>query len=196
MKNLLLILSFLWILNLHSQNKSDKSPRERIQEITATIKNSPNESWETLYIARGLAWEELGNYKEAIDDYKLARTLMKEECDLCTENIANAMYKMNDYHAAIREYTKLIDKNNFLVDQLVLFYFQRGFCKYKVDDIRGAIQDYNKVIEFQPKHKEAFYNRGCARYFINQKNEACLDWSEAGELGMDEAYIQIKKYCN
>ena len=28
------------------------------------------------------------------------------------------------------------------------------------------------------------------------KNNACIDWSEVGELGYSKAYDKIKQYCN
>lgn len=31
---------------------------------------------------------------------------------------------------------------------------------------------------------------------LNQKQKACLDWRNTGELGAEYAYDLIKKYCN
>lgn len=66
----------------------------------------------------------------------------------------------------------------------------------KFEDSRGAIADYNKVIQQNPKHTQAYYNRGLSKMILNDKNGACLDWSKAGELGDPDAYDLIKKYCN
>ena len=59
-----------------------------------------------------------------------------------------------------------------------------------------AIDDFSKVIEMNPKDYEAFFARGNAKYQANKKDEACLDWSKAGELGYMKVYDVIKKTCN
>ena len=61
---------------------------------------------------------------------------------------------------------------------------------------RGAIDDFSKAIEINPKDSKAYSMRGIAKYKINDKNGACLDWSKAGELGEDNAYNIIRKFCN
>jgi hypothetical protein len=52
------------------------------------------------------------------------------------------------------------------------------------------------TIELNPNDKFAYYNRGSAKYNLNQKNSACLDWSKAGELGFSEAYDAIQRSCD
>jgi len=42
--------------------------------------------------------------------------------------------------------------------------------------------------------KEAWFNRGLIYVFMGKK-EACTDLSQAGELGITEAYNLIKRYC-
>lgn len=42
---------------------------------------------------------------------------------------------------------------------------------------------------------EAYFNRGNAKNKIEDINGACFDWSKAGELGFENAYETIKKYC-
>ncbi len=39
-------------------------------------------------------------------------------------------------------------------------YFYSGNEKANSGDLQGAIEDYNKAIELNPKHAEAYYNRG------------------------------------
>jgi hypothetical protein len=38
--------------------------------------------------------------------------------------------------------------------------------------------------------------RAYSKLYLKQKKSACLDLSKAGELGLEEAYEEIKKYCN
>ncbi len=75
-------------------------------------------------------------------------------------------------------------------------YFEKARNKSLKGDERGAILDYNKCIELNPKYADAYYGRGFAKYYSNDKNGACLDWSQAGELGYADAYSTIKEKCN
>jgi hypothetical protein len=84
-------------------------------------------------------------------------------------------------------------KKNLLKDYL---FSLRGAAKSKLKDYQGAILDYTKSIELYPKYADAYYGRGFAKYYSNDKNGACLDWSQAGELGYADAYSTIKEKCN
>jgi len=42
---------------------------------------------------------------------------------------------------------------------------------------------------------QAYYNRGLTLIYLQDNEKGCLDMSKAGELGMQEAYPVIKKYC-
>ena len=96
-----------------------------------------------------------------------------------------------DKKGALEDYNKAIEIN----PKLAKAFYNRGSVKYNLGDKQGAIQDFNKAIEINPKFAEAFNNRGNAKYDIGDKEGACLDWSKAGELGYENAYEMIKKYC-
>jgi tetratricopeptide (TPR) repeat protein len=71
-----------------------------------------------------------------------------------------------------------------------------SYSPIPLGDYKGAIQDYNKAIELDPDDEDDYFNRGIAKYMLNNIDSACLDWSRAGELGKKNAYYFIKKYCN
>jgi hypothetical protein len=56
--------------------------------------------------------------------------------------------------------------------------------------------DHNKSIRLNPKDGLNYFRSAITRQKFNQKDEACLDFSKAGELGVIEAYEIIKFYCN
>lgn len=56
--------------------------------------------------------------------------------------------------------------------------------------------DRNYSSKSLSKYSEAYYRRGDMNLFLNKLNEACKDWSKAGELGYNKAYESISEYCN
>jgi tetratricopeptide (TPR) repeat protein len=118
---------------------------------------------------------------------------MDNQCDFCISYIGNAKLNMGDYPGTIRAYTILIDKDSYKLNDAL---FKRSFCKLKINDYRGVILDCNRLIELNPKDKNAYSYRASAFYHLHKLNDACLDWSKAGELGDDDAYKNIKNICN
>lgn len=97
-----------------------------------------------------------------------------------------------DYSAVIADLKKAIE----LMPELPHLYYNLAGILVKTGDIPGAIEQYNKAIELFPYFAEAYYNRGVAQIFIGETTTGCMDISRAGELGIENAYSVIKKYCS
>jgi len=80
--------------------------------------------------------------------------------------------------------------------QMSFAYYNRGNIKNRMRDFEGAIQDYTTAMTLQPNFAEAFYNRALTLIYLKNTKDACLDLSKAGELGVQDAYNVIKRYCN
>ena len=76
------------------------------------------------------------------------------------------------------------------------YYGLRAEAKEALQDYTGAKADYTKIIELDPKSGLAYKSRGLVKLKLKDKNGACLDFSKAGELGLDDAYDAIREYCN
>ena len=110
-----------------------------------------------------------------------------------------------DYSAAIVEFSKSIElcKPEYKYDMLETYHL-RAHCKSMLEDYRGAITDYEKIIalckEWDFKTDEvwstAYYFKGLCEYQLSKTEDACRDWSQAGEMGYSKAYELIKQYCN
>ncbi len=108
-------------------------------------------------------------------------------------------YGAGDYYEAISDLSEAIDRNpnsNFLI------YAYRANAKHKIGNYYGAIEDYSKAIRLKPKEPKAitvwaksYCNRGVSKYYLKDKEGACKDWHKAVELGVNDAYKYIKKYC-
>ena len=58
-----------------------------------------------------------------------------------------------------------------------------------------SIENYTKAIELYPYMSDAYFNRGLVLIYLKDKEKGCIDLSRAGELGVQDAYGVIKKYC-
>lgn len=75
-------------------------------------------------------------------------------------------------------------------------YYNRGNIYVKEEQYLLAIDEYDKAISFDAEFAEAYYNRGLVRILLNDIEGGAKDLSRAGELGIEESYNVIKRYCN
>jgi tetratricopeptide (TPR) repeat protein len=68
--------------------------------------------------------------------------------------------------------------------------------KDDIGDYDGALADYNKAIEIDPESATAYFNRGNTHYRLGKKDEACIDWSKAKQLGDESAQQRLDDFCN
>jgi tetratricopeptide (TPR) repeat protein len=97
------------------------------------------------------------------------------------------------------DYSKVLAAYDLLINAdpgFGLAYFNRGNVRCRIKDYNGAVQDYSEAIRSEPKMAEAYFNRGLTLIYLDEKSRACMDLSKAGELGLDNAYKVITKYCN
>lgn len=176
--------------------------KDAIVDFNKAIELKPNEA--DFYLGRGLAKEpfKVGDYTEAIADFTKAIGLDPKEGNYYYHR-GHAKYKMQDYRGAMADFNNAIKlkdamriSNVYLTLDLSSEYCSRGDVKFQLEDYRGAIADYTKSIEESPWFMFVFERRAKANYKLGDLNNACLDWSKAGELGSSNAYDSIKKYCN
>lgn len=65
-----------------------------------------------------------------------------------------------------------------------------------MQDFKGALQDFNSAFANKPDYAEAYYNRGIAKYQLQQLEAACRDWEQALGLGFRQAAQPLKQYCS
>ena len=75
-------------------------------------------------------------------------------------------------------------------------YYNRGNIYCKNEKYFAALDEYDKAISFDSEFAEAYYNRGLVRILLNDIEGGAKDLSRAGELGIEESYNVIKRYCN
>ena len=73
-------------------------------------------------------------------------------------------------------------------------WFEKGHYLYVSKDYKGAIAAFSKVIEQNPEHAEAYYNRAVAYNELGDHQQAIRDFKIAANLGLNPKYA--KAYYN
>jgi len=109
-------------------------------------------------------------------------------------------YQMGDYPSAIDFFIKSLEVNPETDDFLIFSYL--GNARSKMHLYNDAIGDYDKALELKPKSVmdysdwiKNYYNRGVAKYFMDDLDGACRDWKKALEMGFGPAHDYITKFC-
>ena len=97
-----------------------------------------------------------------------------------------------DYTEVINDYAQCLQINA----KFPYAYFNLAYVKCKTHDYEGALADLNKAIEIEKDFAEAYFNRGLTKIYLDDVNGGAMDLSKAGELGIQDAYNIIKRYCN
>lgn len=78
----------------------------------------------------------------------------------------------------------------------MLHTFEQAFQQAQAGNINEAIEGFTRVIEQNDHFAEAYFNRGILHLLLDDTPHAIPDLSQAGELGIYQAYNIIKKNQN
>ncbi|NOY49469.1 MAG: tetratricopeptide repeat protein [Chlorobi bacterium] len=162
----------------------------------------------------------LQNYTTAMDSYNKS---IKKDKSLAYAylNRGATRYELDEFIFAEKEYSnsinisrntpragkkelppdhqKSLDDFNMAIKLkkgLPFAYYNRANVKVRQQRFQRAIDDYSMAIKLEPKLAEAFFNRALVLLYLDEEKLACSDLSRAGELGINESYNIIKRYCN
>jgi tetratricopeptide (TPR) repeat protein len=99
------------------------------------------------------------------------------------------------------EYDLISIQSNFtkaleLLPDLPYAYYNLANIYCKQQKYKQGFTYYDKAIEINPKLGEAYYNKGITMIYLGDSDNGCQYVSKAGELGIEEAYSVLKRYCN
>lgn len=142
------------------------------------------------YYSLGCAYEKLGHYKQAIDNYNSAIELNPIARTDSYYNRGNVYYRLGDYKRAIKDYEQAIK----IKPKDAKCYHNRGVANTILGNFKQAIEDFDRAIEINPKFTEAYYNRGTAYNLMGDYNRAIEDFHRAIEINpaYETAYNNIR----
>lgn len=121
------------------------------------------------------------------------------------ETRAMAKNKLGDLRGALDDYKKTLDVSTHR-ELYSCHYEQMAEIKLKLNDLKGVIEDYKNAVDYcslEDKYEDDNYNKkrllmilANLKFQNGDKIGACKCWSEAGELGKEEAYHYIRNNCN
>ena len=141
------------------------------------------------YINRGALQAEMIDFISSIENNVQVLTL--DNSKTVKTRVQDQVTRSYDYTSAIHDMTRAAELN----PDFPYTYYNLGNLYCLSNDLPEAIVQYSKAIDLYPNIGEAFYNRGLVLIYLKDKEKGCIDLSTAGELGVQDAYSVIKKYC-
>ena len=135
------------------------------------------------YNNRGYAYDELGQYDEAIDDYTKAIELEPDLASLYN-NRGETYNDVGLYDEALDDLNRAI-----ALDSVFSYaYSNRGNSYRGLGQYDEAISDFNRAISLHPEFATAYSNRGSSYYDLDLYDEALRDYNKAIALDPEFAY--------
>ena len=166
---------------------NDNRYNAALENYDKAISREPEQTFH--YINRGALQAEMIDFISSMENNVQILTLDNTGAARARVKERNAM--SYDYTPAIHDMTKAAK----LMPELPFTYYNLGNLYCLSNDLPEAINQYTKSLELYPLLKEAYFNRGLVLIFLKDKEKGCIDLSKAGELGVQDAYSVIKKYC-
>ena len=154
-----------------------------------TLKITDN-NW-VIYNCRGYAHANLGNYRQAIEDFSRAIEI-KPDYEKAYFNRGTAHVSLGNYRQAIEDFNRAIKIN----PDYEKAYFNRGTAHANLVNYRQAIEDFNRVIEIKPDNpdSEVYLSRGSAHAYLGNYRQAIEDFSRAIEIKPDYTKAYLNRF--
>ena len=105
--------------------------------------------------------------------------------------VKDQVSRQYDYSDAIRDMKVAAE----ILPDIPYIYYNLGNLYCLSSEHINSIENYSKAISLYPYMGDAYFNRGLVLIYLKDKEKGCIDLSRAGELGVQDAYSVIKKYC-
>jgi len=143
-----------------------------IETCTAALASDSRQP--NVYIQRGLARHQLGDFANAIADYSEALALNPQLAEVYN-NRGAARHRLRDHPGAVADFDAAIRTK----PQYAEAYNNRGAARQAQGDSAGARADYDQAIQINPQYAEAYNNRGTVRQAQGDLAEALADFDAA-----------------
>lgn len=159
-----------------------------VSDLTRALNMQPDHF--NLYIERSRLYNNLSKYEPAINDISFYLSFFPDDVEAMYE-CGQIYYNKGNYLKSIEWFNKCLS-----IDQSkTYFYNARGAAYLKTRTFKFAMQDFGMALDLDPGNSEAYFNKGMARFYLNDTEGACYDWQKAARLGSKEAIEMINSHC-
>ena len=141
------------------------------------------------HMNRGVLRAEMIEFISSIENN--VQVLSMDDSGNTRARVRDQVVRQYDYTDAIDDMKRVAE----LVPNLPYAYFNLGNLYCLSSEHINSIENYTKAISLYPYMGDAYFNRGLVLIYLKDKEKGCIDLSRAGELGVQDAYGVIKKYC-
>ncbi len=133
------------------------------------------------YHTRGAARDSLGEYSEAIEDFKESIRLNPKKALLYRDR-GLAKNALKQYEDALKDFQKAIQ----LRSKEAINYYHRGVTLNRIGHYKEAIEDLNTAIQLDQTNANSYYQRGFAKEMLGQQDKAKTDYKEVLKINPNE----------
>lgn len=119
------------------------------------------------------------------------QTLTMDDQGTTRARVKDQVSRSYDYSDAVEDMQRAVE----IVGDVPYIYFNLANLQCLSSSYVDAIGNFTKAISLYPYMGDAYFNRGLVLIYLKDKEKGCIDLSHAGELGIEDAYGVIKKYC-
>ena len=141
------------------------------------------------HINRGALRAEMIDFISSIESN--VQVLSMDDSGNTRARVKDQVSRQYDYSDAIRDMKAAAE----ILPDIPYIYYNLGNLYCLSSEHISSIENYSKAIELYPYMGDAYFNRGLVLIYLKDKEKGCIDLSRAGELGVQDAYGVIKKYC-
>ena len=138
---------------------------------------------------RGVLRAEMIEFISSIENN--VQVLSMDDSGNTRARVKDQVTRQYDYSDAIQDMKTAAT----IVSNIPYIYYNLGNLYCLSAEHIASLDSYTKAIELYPAMGDAYFNRGLVLIYLRDKEKGCIDLSRAGELGVDDAYSVIKKYC-
>ena len=118
------------------------------------------------------------------------QTLRMDEKGTARARVRDHISRTYDYSEAVEDMQQAASLLN-----LPHIWYNLGNLQCLSSQPVEAIESYDKALKLYPEMADAYFNRGLVLIYVKDREKGCIDLSRAGELGLEDAYGVISKYC-
>lgn len=141
------------------------------------------------YMNRGVLRADMIEFISSIESN--VQSLSMDDSGNTRARVKDRVTRSYDYSEAIAD---LVEADRIVGNiPYILYDLANLYCLSS--DFVKAIENYTKAISAFPYLGDAYFNRGLVQIYLKDREKGCIDLSRAGELGVEDAYGVIKKFC-